>query len=188
MKRSGPLKLVIMATAGVSLAACDQVEEKADGQVYAGQKQCVSAAQYSVNDCTAAFKVAKSTDQTTAPRYSTNRLCEDQHGRYACVPAQEKGTSYSSYFVPIAAGYFIANATQGLSDWKSRVRPVYPDRNRRHFYTSGGYALDMSSNNRSASIPRKATTKLSKPPKVQTRTSIASRGGFGSRSGRGFGG
>ncbi|KZK92446.1 MULTISPECIES: DUF1190 domain-containing protein [unclassified Pseudovibrio] len=188
MKRSGPLKLVIMATAGVSLAACDKFEEKADGQVFVDQEQCVSAEQYSVNECTAAFKVAKDADNASAPRYNTNRLCEDQHGRYACVPAYGTGTSYSSYFVPIAAGYFIANAAQGLSDWKYRVRPVYPDRNRRHFYTSGGYLLDMSSSNRSARIPKKATAKLPKPPKVQTRTSIASRGGFGSRSGRGFGG
>lgn len=188
MKRSGPLKLVVMATAGVSLAACDSVEEKAKGQVFVDKEQCVSAEQYSVNECTAAFKIGKEVDKTSAPRYSTNRLCEDQHGRYACVPAHGNGTSYSSYFVPLAAGYFIANASQGLSDWQYRVRPIYPDRNRRHFYTSGGYLLDMASNSRTARIPKKATTKLSKPPKVQTRTSVASRGGFGSRSGRGFGG
>ncbi len=184
MKRSGPLKLVLMATAGVSLAACGQTEEQADGQVFIDKKQCVSAEQYSMNECTVAFNVAKEADKTSAPRYDSRRLCEDQHGQYTCVPVHEDNSSAISYFVPLAAGYFIANATQGLSDWKYRVRPLYPDRERRHFYTGGGHVLDLdlSSGGRSARIPKKATAKLPKPSKVQTRTSVASRGGFGSRS------
>ncbi|WP_041768724.1 DUF1190 domain-containing protein [Pseudovibrio sp. FO-BEG1] len=188
MKRSGPLKLVVMATAGISLAACDSVEEKADGKVFSDKQHCVSSEQYDINQCNVAFTVGEEINKMSAPRYNSQRLCEEQHGTLNCKAIFGDSSGPASYFVPFVAGYFIADATQKLTDWNYRVRPVYFDHKERNFYTSNGYLLDLGNSKRPARLNKKSTKKLPKVAKVQTRTSVASRGGFGSRSGRGFGG
>ncbi|MGH0003699.1 DUF1190 domain-containing protein [Pseudovibrio ascidiaceicola] len=188
-KRSGSLKLVLMAAVGVTaVVALSDDEEQTEGRIFSNKEECSSSGRFSESECSAAFQTGSAIDSDNAPRYNTQNLCEEQHGFYGCNPAYDNSGNFSGYFVPLAAGYFIGKATSGPSDWGTRVRPVYTDKRRRELYTGDGYAVSFSNNGGSAKVAKSVTTKPPKAAKVQTRTSVVSRGGFGSRSGRSFGG
>ncbi|WP_282095617.1 DUF1190 domain-containing protein [Epibacterium ulvae] len=182
MKRSKSVTLVAMAGAAVSLSACDPVPDS-EGAVYTSEYRCIQGDFVPDADCAPLFAKGKEIHESTAPRYATRNLCEDQHGFGQCESAH-------NYVSPRPYGYLIAGslATIALGD---AVRPVYPDRKRRGYYMTGGSYIHFGSGRSArysssefkrfnADVPRAV-------PKVQTRTTVASRNGFGSRSGS-FGG
>lgn len=176
MKRSKSIKLVVMATTTATLAGCSD-EPDVDGRVYKTETECVSDTYVSDEICVEALEAGKQIHETSGPRYDSAALCGEQHGANACTSATSNGLSY---YTPFPVGYFIAGAvTSELL--RSNVRPVYPERGSSRYYTSGGYYVG----NYGGSTWRTYSDSVKTPPapaKVQTRTSVASRGGFGSRS------
>jgi uncharacterized protein YgiB involved in biofilm formation len=179
MKRSKSIKLVVMATTTVTLAGCSQ-EPDLDGRVYKTEAECV-ADDYLVDGiCAEVIQTGEQVHNSSGPRYNSMSLCTEQHGNNACTTANSNGTSF---FTPFALGYFVASAANnGLI--RSSVRPLYPERGSKRYYTSGGYYVG-SYGGGSWRTYNDAVKSPPKPAKVQTRTSIASRGGFGSRSSSG---
>lgn len=186
MKRSGPLNLMLMATTAVVVAGCD--DPQVEGNYYKTVEQCISSGAFAEVECREAFVAGRKIDKDSAPRYVSRQLCEREHGLSDCD--QRTGTTgTSTYFTPLVSGYFIGQALSGgTNTWNNRVRPVYPSATQRGSYTSGGGTLYYNSSTRRYSLPQQDLSKPPAPAKVQTRTSVASRGGFGSRSRSSFGG
>lgn len=179
MKRSKSIKLVIMATTTATLAGCGQ-EPNLEGRVYKTETECIADNYLSDDMCATVVETGQAVHTTSAPRYNSMQLCTDQHGSNACEPVTSGG---ASFFAPLALGYFVARAADD-SLTRSSIRPIYPERGSSRLYTPGGYYVGSygSGTWRTYDDAVKAPPK---PARVQTRTSVASRGGFGSRSSSG---
>jgi uncharacterized protein YgiB involved in biofilm formation len=175
MKRSKSIKLVVMATTTVTLAGCSQ-EPDLDGRVYKTEAECIADNYLADESCANVIQTGEQLHTTSGPRYNSMSLCTEQHGTNSCTTASTNGTSF---FTPFAVGYFVANAANG-SLMRSSIRPIYPERGSRRYYTSGGYYV--GSYDGGWRTYNDAVKTPPKPAKVQTRTSVASRGGFGGRS------
>ncbi len=180
MKRSKSIKLVVMATTTVTLGACSQ-EPDVEGRVYKSEAECQSDSYFAGETCTDIIKAGEEIHQAAGPRYNTLSLCSDQHGAENCVPAQSGSTNF---YTPLVAGYFAARLADNALN-RNSIRPLYPERGSKRYYTSGGYYVGNYGGG-SWRTYNDAVKTPPKPAKVQTRTSVASRGGFGSRSSGGF--
>ncbi len=179
MKRSKSIKLVVMATTTATLAGCGQ-EPTLEGRVYKTEAECVANNYLPGVECAEVIQTGESIHKASGPRYNSQNLCAEQHGSNACEPVTSGG---ASFFAPFAAGYFVAKAADGSLN-RSSIRPVYPERGSDRRYTSGGYYVG-SYGGGSWRTYDDAVKTPPKPARVQTRTSVASRGGFGSRSSSG---
>ena len=182
MKRSRSVKLLTMASATLVVAAC---EEKVDteGELYRGEAECAASDFVPDTDCAPLLSEGTRIHEATAPRYSSMSLCESQHGRSECVPHIG---GPQTYYSPSPLGYLVTGAIAGgvVSDL---VRPVYREKGSRRYYTTGGGFVRYMDNGRygtTRSNIRSYNPAINQaPPRVQTRTTAASRSGFGSRSG-----
>ncbi|WP_068084932.1 DUF1190 domain-containing protein [Polycladidibacter stylochi] len=207
MKRSSQLKLVLMASATALLAGCDSDRNQINGHVFKDLDDCVHSGVYSFNQCKVAFKAGDKIDFKDGPRYKSERLCEAQHGYDVCGRFNG-GSNYGSFYAPYASGFFIADEAADRRKWKKRVHPIYPGKDGRSYDIYGQpYNFTSTSSKKSSgikttsasgkpsSVSGKPSSASSKPKstkpkavKKQTRTSVASRGGFGSSFGRRAGG
>lgn len=179
MKRSKSIKLVVMASTTMTLAGCSQ-EPNVEGRVYKSEAECVSDTYLEDGSCSDVFEIGQKVHQESGPRYESMSLCLDQHGNQ-CTETPAPGYSY---FTPLAVGYFASKLAGNALD-QSSVRPIYSERGSSRYFTSGGYYVG-SYGGGSWRTYDDAVKTPPKPAKVQTRTSVASRGGFGSRSSGGF--
>ncbi len=184
MKRSKSVKLSLMATASVALTACGEPE--VEGNMYRSVADCVSQGAHSEQICKQSFDEAWKLHQTTAPRYASEQLCQDEFGFQQC-----QRTS-GNYWSPFLTGFFVStalsNASSGSGAYVGGSRPIYRYRDGRLLTSSGA---EMQSGGRSVALPKSAVEARPKPAKVMTRTAVISRGGFGARSSSGgfrFGG
>ncbi len=176
MKRSKTLALGLMATSAIALTACsdDQIESKS----YRDVDSCIADAVYTKDQCEGSYQTAKTFDELSGPRYDTRATCEGEFGTSRCTERSSGGVSYWS---PFLQGYLISSlVNKATGGPELHSRPYYSPR-RGGYYTAYGTRVNFDS--RGASVPRESMTATSKPAKVQTRTSVLSRGGFGSRSG-----
>ncbi|UWR60790.1 DUF1190 domain-containing protein [Phaeobacter inhibens] len=185
MKRSRSVKLLTMASASLALTAC-QEDFDTEGELYRTVSECFSSEHVPDGDCAPLIDEGKRIHETTAPRYNSRPLCEEQG-----TDCSYEKSGNQAYYSPVPMGYLVTGPIAGgvVSDF---VRPVYRDRTRRGYYysTGGGYVGYLGGG-------RYGTTKKNiraynpkvqrAAPKIQTRTTVASRGGFGSRSGFSFG-
>ena len=179
MKRSKSIKLVVMATTTATLAGCGQ-EPTLEGRVYKTEAECIADNFLPDEACVEVVETGEAVHRTSGPRYNSQNLCSEQHGTNRCEPGT---TGTTSFFTPLAVGYFVAKAADGSLN-RSTIRPVYPERGSDRRYTSGGYYVG-SYGGGSWRTYDDAVKTPPKPARVQTRTSVASRGGFGSRSSSG---
>lgn len=184
MKRSRTLVLTsMMAGVGVSLTACDgadNVGKPVDAVSYASVAECRAAGALPADQCEAAFKQAQADSAKVAPRFEDRRTCEEQFGAAQCAP-RENG----SFFTPLLTGFIVG---QALSGGGFRGAPMYRDRNGDYFGGAGGrisrdYVSGRTQVGSNAFNPAAQT-----PARVQSRSSVISRGGFGGSVGRGYGG
>ncbi|MBI1405394.1 MAG: DUF1190 domain-containing protein [Caulobacter sp.] len=203
MKRSKSLTLTgLMAGASLSVAACDsspQVDPQAaaankdpvEAYAYATLEQCKAADQVSDEACEASYQTALKDDEARAPRYETQATCEDVYGAGQCVPRSSVGHQ-GSFFTPLLAGFVIGRMMDGGSPYY-RGTGVYrrSDRYGGGYYTGFGgavrhdYASGRTTVGRQGVDPPPAVRQA--PARVQTRSAVVSRGGFGGR-GRSYGG
>lgn len=187
-KRSGAAGLTA-AGAAAMLAGCDpspeELSRKQFGeptQVAAFQSvaECVASGDYSQDQCATAQRTAANDDNRAAPRFADRDTCEGQFGAGACQPRSDGG---QSFFSPLLTGFLIGQLVNGGGGY--RYGGLYRDSRDNRYYTgSGGWLFNGGSGGRgyryqvgSQAIAQPVTTQ-----RIQTRSSVVSRGGFGGRA------
>jgi uncharacterized protein YgiB involved in biofilm formation len=204
-KRSSSIALTTMMAGAASLnvAACDSstpanwndANATGRGQVeafqYASLEACKTADEVPDADCEKGWAAAQADDAKNGPRYQDRATCEEVYGDGNCVPRTAQGGG--SFFGPLLTGFIIGRMLDGGGSYY-RGTGLY----RRDGRYGGGYATTWGGGlsrdyatgrttvSRSSIDPPDAIRQA--PAKVQTRTSVVSRGGFGGGRGFGFGG
>jgi uncharacterized protein YgiB involved in biofilm formation len=174
------------------LAGCDagpseeelsraQFGEPQEVAAYRSVSECVADGEYSEEQCQVADRNAWNQDSTAAPRFEDQIDCEDQFGFGNC-------RSQGSFFVPAMTGFLIGRYISGGSS-RYRYAGLYRDsRDDVDYMGSGGWLYrGKSSKSNRYYVGAKALDPVTSP-RVQTRSAIASRGGFGGRAGMSGGG
>jgi len=178
----------LMATASFSLAACGapQVDVPAPepALAYTSLEECRTANVVTDAECATAYNVADQQAKEGAPRYATQSECEGQWGPDQCRPLNNGGGG--SFFGPLATGFIIGQLMNG-GGYRGGG-PLYRDRDGGYSNGYGGGYLSRDyrtgqnvANRNDVDVARQA------PSRVQNRTTVVSRGGFGG-GGRSFGG
>jgi uncharacterized protein YgiB involved in biofilm formation len=199
LKRSRTLVLTTMAAgATVSLAACDSqnpatqwgdnppaASRSVDAQSYASLDECKAAGVLSGPACDAAYAQAQKDAAANAPKFSDQQSCEERYGVDQCVPRGQQGGG--SFFTPLLTGFIVGQALNNMGGGY-RGAPMYRDRDGGYVTGYGGridrdYLTGRSRVRADAFEPPSARA----PSRVQSRSAVISRGGFGGGS-RGYGG
>ncbi len=194
-KRSNSLKLTTMlagATA-LTLSGCDDPGAQASWDPNRGEQveafsyktlqECKDANEVSDQQCDTSYAAAQKDDDKNAPRYEARASCEEVYGVGNCVP--RTASDGHSVFGPLLAGFVIGRMLDNAGGGYYRGTGLY----RRDDEYGGGYYSTWGGRlGRDYGTGRTVITKTSidppdairqAPPKIQTRTSVVSRGGFG---------
>lgn len=192
MKRSRSLVLTgMVAAGGLSLQACDvpapatQWDEPPAAETpvrtFQSAAECRATGEFTNAQCEDAQRSALADNQANAPQYADRRTCEDIYGEGQCVPRSGTGGS----FVPLLTGFIIGQALSGGLGG----RAYYQDRSGREFLGGGGGAITRDYVTGRPSVRSDVfgpPSTRQAPSRVQRRSGVISRGGFGG-GGRGFG-
>lgn len=193
MKRSRSLVLTSMMAGGsLTLHACDDAPpatqwadppaatsgRQVEAQQFSTVAQC-EATGMSKEQCETAYKQALADNEANAPRFNDRQSCEERYGVEQCVPRNN-----GSFFTPLLTGFIIGQALNGGFGG----RGYYRDRYGADTLTGGGrlgrdYVTGRTRVGSDAFGPP-ATRQA--PARVQSRSGVVSRGGFGG-GGRGYG-
>jgi uncharacterized protein YgiB involved in biofilm formation len=182
MKRSRTIALTsLMAGTGFSLSACDMADtgKQVDAVSYASVAECRAAGKIPAAQCETAYAQAEKANAEVAPRFGDRQTCEEQYGVAQCVPRNN-----GSFFTPLLTGFIIGQALNGGG---YRGAPMYRDRNGDYFGGAGGRVSRDYVTGRTQVGSEAFNPAARAPARVQSRSSVISRGGFGG-GGRGFGG
>ena len=184
MKRSKTIVLTsLMAGTSVSLAACeaDTGGKTVDAVSYASVAECKSAGTISAASCDTAFAQAQKANGENAPRFADKQTCEEQYGAAQCQPRNN-----GSFFTPLLTGFIVG---QALSGGGYRGAPMYRDRGG-NFYGGAGQQISRNYVTGRTRIGSDAFNPAARAPtRIQSRSAVVSRGGFGGGFGsRGMGG
>lgn len=152
-----------------------------DAFPYQSVEQCRSDNKVPDQECDRAAAAALAQNDEGAPRFESQNLCEEQFGSGECVQRTAGG---GSFFTPLLTGFVIG---QMLDGGRSRYRysGLYRDRRRDIYYTGGGAGGGWLYRDPRTGTTRVGSRALQPPvatPRVQTRSSVVSRGGFGGRA------
>ncbi len=199
MKRSKSLTLTsLMAGGALSIGACDGAPQvsQAEAQLnkdpveafaYASLDQCKAENKVSDEECDKGYAAALKDNETSAPRYDEQKTCEDVYGAGQCVPRSQ--ANGGSFFTPLLTGFIIGQMLDGGYRGTGLYRR--DDRYGGGYYTGWGgrvnhdYATGRTSVGRYGIDPPAEVRNA--PARVQTRSTVVSRGGFGGGS-RSYGG
>lgn len=191
LKRSRSLQMTsLMATVGFSMSACGPgpsvpAPEPAEPVLaYTSIEECKTADVVADTECDASYAAAQAEAERSAPRYATRQECEGQWGPEQCRPLNSGG---GSFFGPLATGFIIGQLLNN-GGWRGGG-PLYRDREGQYSNGyGGGYLSRDYRTGRTVTNAREHTPVARQAPtRVQSRTSVVSRGGFGG-GGRGYGG
>lgn len=199
MKRSKSLTLTsLMAGGALSIGACDGAPQvsQAEAQLnkdpveafaYASLDQCKAENKVSDEECDKGYAAALKDNETSAPKYADQTTCEDVYGAGQCVPRSQ--ANGGSFFTPLLTGFIIGQMLDGGYRGTGLYRR--DDRYGGGYYTGWGgrvnhdYATGRTSVGRYGIDPPAEVRNA--PARVQTRSTVVSRGGFGGGS-RSYGG
>lgn len=184
MKRSKTIVLTtLMAGTGISLTACDGGGgQQVDARSYTSVAECRAAGAVPADQCQAAFAQAQKANGENAPRFGDRGTCEEQYGVAQCVPRNN-----GSFFTPLLTGFIVGQALGNMGGY--RGAPMYRDRNGAYFGGAGApisrdYVTGRTRVGSDAFNPAARA-----PTRIQSRSAVISRGGFGGGfGGGGFGG
>ncbi len=189
LKRSKTLHVSsLMATVSFSMAACGSpqrsVPEPVPALAYTSIAECQAANDIPDAECDTAYAEAQRVAAETSPRYATQAECEGQWGPEQCRPLNTGG---GSFFGPLATGFIIGQLLN--SGGYRGGGPLYRDRQGQYSNGyGGGYLSRDYRTGRTITNARDHTPEARQAPsRVQNRTTVVSRGGFGG-GGRGYGG
>jgi uncharacterized protein YgiB involved in biofilm formation len=190
-----------LSAAGLAamLSGCEadpqsQFGEPTEVAAFQSVNECVASGAFSQVQCTEASNDALVNDAKTAPRYESQALCEDSFGGGQCLRRTEGG---QSFFVPLLTGFMIGRLLDGGG---YRYHGLYRSRRDDSYYTGSGAWLRSGGYGGRPWGYQVGSRALAAPPvpvttqRIQTRSSVVSRGGFGGRAsarggwGGGFGG
>lgn len=200
-KRSAAAGLTA-AGALAMLSACDGTPEqqpdfgpKTEVAAFATVDECKASGAFAQVTCEEAAQKAAGADGKAAPRFESKDLCEDQFGGGQCLTRNEGG---QSFFVPLLTGFMIGRMLNGGG---YSYNPLYRNSRDRNWYTPSGAWLTSGGyggRGYGYQVGSRAVTAPITTQRVQTRSSVVSRGGFGGRvsarssggwgGGRSFGG
>ncbi len=193
-KRSRLVRLTTMtAVAGgvTLLAGCDgpatQVDDGPPVEVaaFAEVGECVRSQNFTEVQCRTAQETAAKTNSKEAPRFEDSRTCEEEFGVGKCVPATANN---QSYFSPLLTGFLIGQLLNS-GGGGYRYAPLYRRQDDGSYYTGSGVRLNYGYGAHRYYAGSRAMETPQATPRVQSRSSVISRGGFGGRSsGGGWGG
>lgn len=191
-KRSSSLKLTTMlagATA-LTLSGCDDPGAQASWDPNRGEQveafsyktlqECKDANEVSDQQCDTSFAAAQKDDEKNAPRYEARASCEDVYGVGNCVPRSQ--ANGGGFFTPLLAGFVIGQMLDGGGYRGTGLYRRNDEYGGGYYSTYGGrlgrdYGTGRTTISKSSIDPPDAIRQA--PPKIQTRTSVVSRGGFG---------
>jgi uncharacterized protein YgiB involved in biofilm formation len=175
MRKSTSVRLVLLGTAGLTLAACDEAPS-ADRALYGSASDC--ALTRSASECEKAAADADTIRVAEGPKFGRKEECEAEYGVGRCETRTD--AMGSSFFLPLLAGYMLGNT------FGSRPYPVYRDRDNQaiaqgsgplggsSFYKVGQYSGGAAA--QPAAFQRTAATQVTRPTLGGTGVT---RGGLG---------
>lgn len=191
-KRSRTVVLTTLTAFGAaaSLTACEgdidesRLSEQQYGKAvtafpYQSLAECKIDDKVPDAECEAAERTAREQNALGAPRFESRALCEEEFGVGNCNGGTNSGGG--SFFTPLLTGFVIGQMLDGGSRY--RYSPMYRSRRQDVYYTGGGAGGGWLY--RSGGGYRVGNQALAPPvatPRVQTRSSVVSRGGFGGRA------
>ena len=181
MKRSKNVKLTLMvAGSALALSSCGE-EPRHEAESYASVEACKAADTFPDSQCDEDFAKAAATHETSAPRYNQRQLCEQEFGIGNCESRSSRNGS--GFWSPFLAGYMVANILDNRRSYYYST-PYYRTARGRHLTWDGApIATTRGADGRIRRTISTNTVKARpKVAKVMTRTSVVSRGGFGSRT------
>lgn len=182
LSAAGALAMLGGCDAGPSDAELSrrQFGEPTEVSAFNSVPECVASGAFSQVQCADAQTAAQAQDGKAAPRFADRDVCEDQFGPGQCAARTNGG---QSFFTPLLTGFMIGQLLDGGRGY--RYQPLYRSGRDNRFYTgsgawlsSGGYGgRPYGYQVGSRAVANPVTTQ-----RIQTRSSVVSRGGFGGRA------
>ncbi len=136
MKKCHTIRLVLLGSAGIALAACDDGgAPPKDAHFYPTVNACT--AELGAKPCQDAKAAADRAQTAEAPRFTARPQCELQFGVGNCESRQEAGGG--SFFMPLMMGYMVGNMMGG----NRYSQPVYRGPDNTAIMPSGGQMLNV---------------------------------------------
>lgn len=197
LRSSGLALTGLMAGTAISVSACDDpgtatqwgdppaASREIEAKTYANLADCKSSGDMSAEQCDAAYAQAQKGSAANAPKFGDQQSCEERYGVGQCVP--RNNGSGGSFFTPLLTGFIVGQALNNMGGHYYGA-PMYRDRNGT-YYGGSGYPLsrDYVTGRTRVRTDTFSAPEMHAPARVQSRSSVISRGGFGG-SGRSFGG
>ena len=195
--RSSSLALTgLMTGAAMSISACDDqpaanrwsdppsASREVDAKTYASLADCKSDSDMTAEQCDTAYAQAQKDAATNAPKFNDQQSCEERYGVDQCVP---RNSDHGSFFTPLLTGFIIGQALNNMGG-RYYGAPMYRDRSGT-YYGGGGYPLsrDYVTGRTRVRTDSFNAPEMHAPTRVQSRSAVISRGGFGG-GGHGWGG
>lgn len=198
LKRSRSLTLTtLMAGAAVSITACDNAPavtqwgdppaaaagKAVEARTFTSLDECKASGDFTAQQCETTLAQAQKDSAENAPKFSDQQSCEERYGVDQCVPRSGQN---GSFFTPLLTGFIIGQALNNMGGGY-RGAPMYRDRNGT-YYGGSGYPLSRDYVTGRTQVRSESfdAPRADAPTRVQSRSSVISRGGFG--GGRSFGG
>jgi uncharacterized protein YgiB involved in biofilm formation len=155
MKRSKAIRLVLLGSTGLTLAACTQ-KPPSDATFFSKVEDCIPVKGEAA--CRESFAKSEASWAEEAPRFPEKEKCEAEFGAGNCETRQRSG---GGFFMPMMMGYMMGNRFNS---------PVYRGPNNSALVQTGGKMFNAGT---FAGAGRTASYQRGQFTQVQ-------RGGFGS--------
>lgn len=198
LRSSGLALTGLMAGTAMSISACDDpgssaqwgdppsASREVDAKTYASLADCKADSDMTAQQCETAYAQAQKDNDANAPKFSDQQSCEERYGVDQCVP-RNSNNGGGSFFTPLLTGFIVGQALSNMGGGYYGA-PMYRDRYGT-YYGGGGYPLsrDYVTGRTRVRTDSFNAPEMRAPTRVQTRSSVISRGGFGG-GGRSWGG
>jgi uncharacterized protein YgiB involved in biofilm formation len=191
IKRSKRVVLTTLTMAGAAtLQGCGSGdwgdEPSTEAFPYASVAECQSSGQVPASECQIAYNEAAANHAAAAPRFESQNLCEEQFGTGQCRQQVAGSGGTGSVWMPLLAGFMVGRMLDQNRPYY-RYGGLYRSRRDNMWYTGGANGGALHNNGSGWRAGNSGFGRPSATPPVHTRSSIASRGGFGSRARSGGG-
>lgn len=130
MKKSKVIRLVLLGSTGLTLAACTQ-SPPSDATFFSKVEDCIPVKGEAA--CRDGFAKSEGSWAADAPRFNKKEQCEAEFGAGNCETREPRAGS-GSFFMPMMMGYMMGNAFN---------RPVYRGPNNSALLQSGGKSFNV---------------------------------------------
>jgi uncharacterized protein YgiB involved in biofilm formation len=198
LRSSGLALTGLMAGTAMSISACDgspaaanwngdppAATSEVDAKTYASLDACKSSGDMTAEQCDTAYAQAQKDSAANAPKFGDQQSCEERYGVSQCVPRNDNNGG--SFFTPLLTGFIVGQALNNMGG-RYYGAPMYRDR-QGTYYGGSGYPLsrDYVTGRTRVRTDSFDAPEMRAPARVQSRSAVISRGGFGG-GGHGWGG